>query len=474
MFRSSIVTMLGTVVSAGLGYLYWLIVARMAVTEQVGYASSAMSLVTGLALVTNLGACGFVVERLPGLEGRRAWARMLKRTIWPTSLLSFAVTAAVECVVVLSAFDPQQRGPFAIMVASATALGLTFVNILTVVFISARRAELAVVLGAVLGVAKLVSLVLFPLTGAGVASLLIGWAVAVLVACAVGTFVLLPRARLGRLGGPTLGRWVGGDLRSVFGHHLTSVGGLMVPYLLPTLVVYRLDATRNAYFYATWMFGSIFFMISPSVESALFVEGIRDLQRLAANTRRAFRLLGLLMPIPVLLGIFGGRFLLRLFGGQYAQNGYVLLALLAIAAAPDAVTNVGAGVLRATGRLRRSAILNVAMGVASLGGAWMALPVMGITGAGAAWLAAQLMGSVAVTPMLWRLIRTPATRPAGLLPSPRRPVSAGPASSRTAVAVSDRTDRCARRDRSGRSTALAGRHRRAGQLDRWVDRIVER
>jgi O-antigen/teichoic acid export membrane protein len=464
MIRSSVVTMGGTVVSAGLGYLYWLIVARLAVTAQVGYASSAMSLVTGLSLVTNLGVCGFVVERMPGLEGRRAWARTLKRTLWPTALLSFAVTAAVEIVVVLSAVDPAQRGLQAILVASAAALGLTFVEILTVVFISARRAELAVLLGAVVGVAKVASLAVFLFGGAGVSSLLIGWAAAILLSCVVGALVLLPRAGLGRLGGPTLGRWAHADLRSVLGHHLTSVGGLMVPYLLPTLVVYRLDATRNAYFYATWMFGSIFFMISPSVESALFVEGVRDRLRLAANTRRAFRLLGLLMPVPILLGVFGGRYLLRVFGGDYARNGSVLLAILAIAAVPDAVTNIGAGVLRATGRLRWSALLNVAMGVISLGGAWFALPVMGITGAGVAWLAAQSVGSLAVAPMLCRLWETSAEATIG------RPAAGRP----------ERPDRAVGIGPPGRSRSAPGRrlpaarHRRPGRSERILDRTVAR
>ena len=399
--RNSLVTMAGTVVSAGLGYLYWMAVARLAPPAQVGYLSGRMSLVTGLALFTNLGVCGFVVERLPPLEGRRAWARLLKRTIWPTSMLSFTVTAVV--VTALPAPGPDAHGPLAVLVAAGAALGLTFVNILTVVFVSARRAELSLVLGGVLGLAKLATLLGGLLLGAGPAGLLRSWALAVLAACAVGGLVLLPRAQLGRLGGPTVRRWSPADLRCVLGHHLTSVGGLMVPYLLPTLVVYRLDATDNAYFYATWMFGSVFFMISPSVESSLFVEGVRDAGSLGDSTRRAFRLLALLLPVPVLAGVLGGRYGMLLFGPDYARHGYVLLAVLAVAALPDAVTNVGSGVLRATGQLRASSVLNVTMGAVTLGGAWILLPPLGITGAGVAWLAAQSLGAVAVAPFLLRV-----------------------------------------------------------------------
>ena len=415
--RSSLVTMAGTVVSAGLGYVYWLVVARLAPPAEVGYASGEMSLITGLSLFTNMGVCGFVVERLPSLEGRRAWARLLKRTIWPTSMLSAAVTGVVEAVLLASGGHAAGRGPLTVVVTAVAALGLTFFTVLTFVFISARRAELSLALGAALGVAKLVTLpgyLLFAGGPGGAETLTRMWALAVVVTCVFGALVLLPRARLGRLGSPSVRRWNVPDLRSVAGHHLTSVGGLMVPYLLPTLVIYRLDAVSNAYFYATWMFGSIFFMISPAVESSLFVEGVRDGDRLGAATRRALRLLGLLLPLPVLAAVVGGRFGLLVFGPEYARHGHLLLALLAIAALPDAVTNVGVGVLRATGALRWSSVLNVAMGAVTLVGAWWLLPRLGIAGAGVAWLLAQSLGALGVSPMLVRAVRgLPAGRPPG-------------------------------------------------------------
>jgi O-antigen/teichoic acid export membrane protein len=400
--RSSMLTMAGTVVSAGLGYLYWTIAARVASPSQIGYASAGMSLVTGLSLFADLGVCGFVMERLPPLEGRRAWSRLLRRVIWPTSMLAFAITAVVETVLAAGGHS-WHPGAAMIVFGGCTASGLAFLDVLACVFVSARRSELSLWSGTALGLSKLLSLLVFSLSGHNTGGLLVGWGLAVTVSCVVSAGVLLPRVRLGPLRTSRPRRWAAADLRCMAGHHLTSIGGLMVPYLLPTLVVYRLDATRNAYFYATWMLGSVFFMISPAVAAALFVEGVRAQETLTTSTRRAFRLLALLMPGPVVAGVFGGRLVLLVFGADYAREGHTLLAILAVAALPDAVSNVGAGVLRSTGHLRWSASLNVAMGIVTLAGAWILLPRMGIVGAGVAWLAAQSLGAVAMAPLLLRL-----------------------------------------------------------------------
>ena len=57
---------------------------------------------------------------------------------------------------------------------------------------------------------------------------------------------------------------------------LITLGNALPLYLLPVIVVTRLSATANAYFYITWMVGGIFFMISSAVGSSLFAEGSNE------------------------------------------------------------------------------------------------------------------------------------------------------------------------------------------------------
>ena len=70
------------------------------------------------------------------------------------------------------------------------------------------------------------------------------------------------------------------------------------------------------------------------------------------------------MPMAVLL--LGGRFILGLFGPDYAQHSYVLLALLAVSEIPDAITNVYISVLRVELRFRAAAVLNNGMGLGAI------------------------------------------------------------------------------------------------------------
>jgi O-antigen/teichoic acid export membrane protein len=175
---------------------------------------------------------------------------------------------------------------------------------------------------------------------------------------------------------------------------------MMTPLLLPPLVVLRLSATENAYFYSTWMLGSVFLIISPAIAASLFAEGARDPSALPAAGRRSLRLLCWLLPLPILVGVAGGNEVLSIFGREYANHGFLLLATLAISAIPDAVTNVAVPLLRIRGLLPWSATLNVGMGLLALGGAWLVMPWLGIVGAGLAWLLAQTVGAVAVLPFL--------------------------------------------------------------------------
>lgn len=400
LLRSSIFNFGSTVATAGLGFFYWLIAARTVKASVVGYAAGAMSLAAALSLLTCLGINNFLVERLPPLERSPQWGDFLAKCLWPATVLTAVLSTVAEVLFARSLLGASRHGHLLIVALVVAAAGLTFTNVLDKVFLSARRADLGLVLNSILGSTKLLSLAGALLIRPTVDSLLFAWSAGVVVTSLIAAFGLVPRLRQGRLVGPRWQRAPRSAIARVFGHHVTSLGAMMTPLLLPPLVVYRLSATDNAYFYSTWMLGSVFLIISPAIAASLFAEGARDLSSLPAAGRRALRLLGYLLPLPILVGVVGGHEILRIFGRQYADHGFLLLATLAISAIPDAVTNVAVPLLRLRGSLRWSATLNVGMGILALGGAWVAMPWFGIVGAGLAWLLAQTVGAVAVAPFL--------------------------------------------------------------------------
>jgi O-antigen/teichoic acid export membrane protein len=182
------------------------------------------------------------------------------------------------------------------------------------------------------------------------------------------------------------------------GQHLTSVGGQMTPLLLPILVVVRLGAGSNAYFYITWMIGSVFFMVSPAISSALFAESVRTGTSLRSAVVKAFRVTSFLLLPAMLVMIAGGKLILGIFGHAYVSAGYGLLILLAISAMPDAVSNIAVAACRATGRLVYSAAINLGLLVVTATAAWFLMPRLGLFGIGIGWLCAQLLGALASVP----------------------------------------------------------------------------
>jgi O-antigen/teichoic acid export membrane protein len=325
-------------------------------------ATLSASLIAG-ALVGML-AGALVLAALPLLSPRLAAARA-QPLLWPLFVLG---TGACICSTVLD-----------------------------YAFIAERRSAGMSMRGAVFGLVKLPLIALPALalgTAHGTVVIFGSWALAYLISCAAGIWVMVPRMRPGfrlRVRG-TLGELRAGR-RLLAGSYAVTLGNALPLYLLPVIVVTRLSAAANAYFYITWMVGGIFFMISSAIGSSLFAEGSNEPSRLHSLTRSSARVTAVMLTPAILVVLAAGEQLLRLFGPDYAQHGTHLLWVLTIASIPDAITNLYVPVLRVRGRLRAAGMLTMGMAAFALGGAWVIAPSGGLTGIGIVWLLAQTLGS---------------------------------------------------------------------------------
>jgi O-antigen/teichoic acid export membrane protein len=434
--RNSLYLMASTVVTAGLGYVFWIVAARAFTSREVGTGSAVISLCSTAALITYLGSSAMLIERLPARERSSEWTTVLIRMCLATAVITAVVTVAAVPLLLTS---PNYRSFFstapAIITAVLGAAAWTLVNLLGAAFIAARRAGRLLSIQTLISASKLVFILPLAAAGAGAMGLVEAWIASAILGIGVGVGWLIPRMGLGHRPGPRSFRRAADKpdlrprrysrprhrrgpamptadfLRRLAGQHLTSVGGAMTPLVLPVVVTLRLGVTQNAYFYITEMMGAAFFMISPSVATAVFAEGVRASADLRGVVARALRVIAVLMAPAMVIMILGGRLILGLFGPSYAASGYGLLILLAISALPDAVSNVAVAVFRITNRLGYSAALNLGMLVMTVAGAWILMPRLGIAGVGVAWLAAQIFGAIASLPA-YTLIRKPLISPA--------------------------------------------------------------
>lgn len=398
LLRNSIFIMSTNVVTAAFGYLFWIVAAHIYSPHDVGLGAALIAVMTLASTLGILGIDATLVQKLPRRESGHEWSLTLNAGM-ATGMLSGLLTGAIV-VVILPLFSPQ----FAIVqhhigyiVAFIVGVPVMIVSILLdQAFIAERAAHNKLVRQLVIAALK-IPLMVLPVVFIGQAGAL-GILLAGILSMAVmlfGGLVLL--LRLGR--GYCLAlRGIVGQVRSMFsslvGNNFINLGGVIPLYLLPVLVAARLSPTANAYYYTADRVGSFFFVASSAVAVSLFAEGSHTSHNLSRKVRSSAAIIGMIFGPGMLICLLGGRYILLVFGSDYAQHGLLLLRIAAVAAIPDAITNVYMSVLRVQNRLRFAALINLGMGVLTLVLAWILLPIVGIAGAELAFLVAQTCGSL--------------------------------------------------------------------------------
>lgn len=399
LLRNSIYIMTTTALTGSSGYLFWILAAHMYPPKDVGLASALIGTMMLAATLANLGIGPALIQTLPRMASGEAWSLSLN-AVFMTGLFSSLVTGTVAAIA-LPFLSPKltavgHEGSFVLTLIAGVPL-LTLASLLDSTFTAERAAGNMLARTAAFALMRIPLLVIPVLFGQVNALLIcIAWILAAGISVVTGAFLIARLKRAYRLTIRGVFKQLRAMLSLVAGHQFISFGALAPIYLLPVIVVARLSLAENAYFYTSWQVGSLFFMVSPSVATALLAEGSHTSSDILRKARSSVLIISALLCPPMLLALLGGHLILSLFGPDYALYGYSLLTVLVISALPDALTNVYVAVLRVQNRLKSAAFLNLGMAAITLILAWVLLPRMGIVGVGWAWLIAQTTGTVVV------------------------------------------------------------------------------
>lgn len=395
LLRNSIYIMCSTAVTALIGYLYWIVAAHLYSMNAIGLASALIAVITLVSTLAELGIGAMLVQSLPRYKTDFTWSLMLNAGLVTGALTS--LLAGTIMVIVLPLFSHQfaiiWQHPAYMLVCILGVPLWTISVLLDQTFVAERRSSNILVRNGSFAVFKCLLMVLLAWLGA--LGLLASWVLA-LVFTLIGVRVLLI-PRIGRTYSMVIRGIVGqirGMLSALAWHHFINIGALAPMYLLPVLVIMRLSAVDNAYYYTTSMVGSFFLLVSPAVSVSLFAEGSHAADSVLHKARASAVIIALLLGPAMLISLLGGHYILLLFGPSYAQHALLLFRIITISAVPDAITNIYISVLRVQKRLRQAALFNLSMALLTLVLSWILLPVLGIAGAGWAFLISQLVGSL--------------------------------------------------------------------------------
>ena len=397
LLRNSIYLMGSTVATSAIGYLYWVVAAHIYTVHDVGLASAFIAAMTLTSTFANMGIGSTLVQMLPHRQAGYAWSLTLNVCIAMGTLTSLlgGIVVAIALPLLSSQFTVANYHATYILIFIAGVILSTVAVLLDQTFVAERATGNMAVRNAAFALLKLPIMVL--LVQVGALGILSSWVMALAASLLLVGLVLVPRLKRGYcLAMRGMTRQIQPMLSSLAGHHFINLGGTLPMYLLPVFVAVKLSATDNAYFYTTWMLGSLFFMVSSAVATALFSEGSHAASKVMRKVYASTVIIGMLLGPILLAFLLGGRYILSLFGPGYAWRGLPLLMILMVSAVPDAITNIYVSLLRVQERLRLAALLNLCMASFTLVLAWILLPVLGIAGAGWAWLIAQSVGSLIV------------------------------------------------------------------------------
>jgi O-antigen/teichoic acid export membrane protein len=385
----------GTMVRLGIGFLTWLVAARLYSTSTVGMAAAAISAMFLCVQVGTLGIDLALIALYP--RNREHPARLLDTgitlgtaTALVTGLLFIGLSSAGLHSLHVLAANPAYASLFLLL----TVLGAGW-WIMDQTSVALRRSDQVLLRAIVAAAITLIGVAIFGGLGWDTAAaILTSWAAAALVACAVAVLQVSRAARAYRFR-PRFARQLVRSLVVVGLPNFAMTAADTAPGLvLPIVAAEVLSPRAAAFWYVVWMMSLAAYTIPIAFGLNLFAEAAGAPSRLADHVRDGFRVaIPLATAATVALAALGP-FILSFLGRSYQANGATPLRIMALAAVPMVVTKVYLATCRAIGRMLEGTVVAAVAGFVAVSAGAIAASGFGLSGIAVAWLSVQVVAAV--------------------------------------------------------------------------------
>lgn len=379
LYTNSLFLFANTVLGALLGFVYWLVVARLFPVSAVGVGTAVISAATLLAGLSSMGLGLSVIRFLWSLDTSQGHA-VINGTLTLGALLGALMSAIYLAGLQLWSpelvFLRQEVGWTLIFVVGVIAW--TIAPIVDQILLAHRSASSVFGRNVVMHGAKLaLPLFLAPLGGAIAvyASFAVGVGVSSLVALTILRSRLRPTYRF-RVELRTISRQRH-ILGYAIGNHLGDYLQYAPMYIIPLMVLAKFGQADTARYHIGFMLASMLYAITMALATTAFVEDSAGEQPTPALLRSVRMSAAVLVPGMIALATIGP-FVLSLFGEQYAAA-TGLLRGLALAAPVHAAATLLVAHWRVKRAIRRINVfgLCIAAGVVTAVGLAPSLTAVG-------------------------------------------------------------------------------------------------
>lgn len=390
LYKNGLALVTSLMATSGLGIVYWALAARYYTTETVGINSAIISTMGFLTNVSQFGLVNFLTRYLPR-AGKRTTRLILFSYLFSVSVSFLATVIFAMGINIWSPSLELLHEPRMFTWFLLTTMAWCVFALQDGVLTGLRQATWVPIENTLFALTKMGLLVLFSTIFLDY-GIFYSWAIPIFV------LNILVNIFLFKVFIPKHIRETEADaeyhsIRQMFqfvgGDYLGTIVWMATVNLMPLLVIERLGAEANAYFYFPWMIGYALYMVSRNLGMSLTVESAKDQSRLAEYARRSLSHSTMLLVPIVLVIVIGAPLILEIFGHEYSVEGEALLRYLSLSALPYTVVSLYVSIARVQRKVINIVVVLSFLCVLATGLILLWIDQYGVVSIGWAWLLSQ-------------------------------------------------------------------------------------
>jgi O-antigen/teichoic acid export membrane protein len=416
--RTASALMASTVLTAGLGVLFWAVAARAFTTEQVGRDGALITAMISLAILCDLSINNIILRYFPQLR-----EHLMKR-VWQAYLIagSSALLGGALFVFIAPLLSDQfdfLRGGTVMTFAFPLSVAFWAVFVLqdSVLTAMSKATWLPAENGA-FSAAKIV--VILGMAWASVEhGVFFGWMAPLVVIVPVINYLIftrvLPSAQKAQVGAAGVVAVLGWrKLLTFVTQDIVQIAVSQICIVaLPLMVVAIAGPTQAAYFVVPFTLITAFDLLFFAVAISIVTEGARDRERVPEMMHMAVRrLYTFVLPASLAIVALAPLFLIP-NGLEYVHNSSSVLRLLALASIFRAVQTLYVAILRLENRGHGLVWIQVINAAITLGFVWLLADDYGAKGVALAWLIGIMLTTLGIIVPFIRFVRNPVLKAEG-------------------------------------------------------------
>ncbi|MCD4670534.1 MAG: oligosaccharide flippase family protein [Actinomycetia bacterium] len=376
--------MLSSGILAILGFLFWIINARLYSTEQVGIGTTLISVMALISSFSILGLDKGLIRYLPGSKRKN---EKINTSFTIVSLMSILIS--VIYLIFLKSFSPKLlfvRENIIFLSMFIVFIVFSSLDIISEnIFIAYRSSKYVLFKNIIFSSVKLIAP--FILIALGAYGIFMSVGIALGISFGFSLFFLIFKYNysyrpimnssvLKKMTKFSLGNYTAGFLYG------------LPAMILPVLIINKIGPRNAAYFYMGMMIASFIFVAPITISQALLAEGSHNESALKIHLKKAVRIISIIIIPAIIITVFLGKYILLAFGKDYSTEGLKFLRLLALSGIFVSINYLSGTVLRVKHKIKALISINLFSAILILGLSYLLL-TRGLLGIGFAWIIGQ-------------------------------------------------------------------------------------